>query len=183
MANFYKSEYDRDTSQGTAMPLISTKADARRAYEWEIKFELPTLQSGTTSFELAAKKVSGSGFKVDKIQVDRVNDKTFYAGKATPDELTVVFDNLKNDDVLAKLYATMKSSYDPNTGTFSVVDQYKGLLNVIQLNEIRDPVGESRYVGVFMTSWKPSDYDYAQNEFHTITCTFSYDFVVQNSVV
>ena len=166
------------------MPLVSTKADARRSYEWEVEFKLPALQSAALdTFNLAAKKVSGSGFKVDKIQVDRVNDKTFYAGKATPDELTVVFDNLKNDDVLAKLYETMKSSYDPNTGVFSGVDEYKGLLNVIQLNEIRDPVGESRYVGAFMTSWKPSDFDYAQNEFHTITCTFSYDFVVQKSIV
>ena len=57
---------------------------------------------------------------------------------------------------------------------------YKGKLVVHQLDEQRTPISDTRYVGAFMTSWKPSDFDYAQNEFHTITCTFSYDFVYQD---
>jgi hypothetical protein len=178
--NFYTNQYDRDTD-GTKLPLISVGLDSRRAYEWEVTFELPELESGSQDFFLAAKRVSGAGFKVDKITSERTNDKAFYAGKATPDELTVVFDNIKDKSILQRLYNNMAASYDPATGCFSKVKDYKGSMKVIQLDECRDPVSESRYTGVFMTSWKPSDYDYAQNEFHTISCTFSYDFVVQTN--
>jgi hypothetical protein len=178
--NYYTDEYDRKTD-GTTLPLVSTGTDSRRTYEWEVQFDITSIKSD--GFSLAAKRVTGSGYKSNKITSERVNDKTHYAGKVDPDELTVVFDNLKDRDILNRLYKAMQGVYDPITGYFSKVGSYKGSLKVIQLDETRQPVTETRYAGAFILSWKPSDYDYAQNEFATITCTFSYDFVVQENIL
>ena len=75
----------------------------------------------------------------------------------------------------------MQNVYNQDTGFFTPALIYKGTMTVHQLDDNRTPITETRYAGAFMTSWKPSDFDYAQNEFHTITCTFSYDFVIQGN--
>ena len=93
------------------LPLISEKLDSVRAYQWEIHFfDIPGL-GDTQDLTLAAKQVSQVGFQVEDIEVNRVNDKVFYPGKPTPDELVVTFDNLLKDKVGVRLWNWFTNIY------------------------------------------------------------------------
>lgn len=179
---YYKDQYDRNTDSEGHLPLISNKVDSTRAYEWEVQISIPGTIFGSTDYTLGAKRVNGGGMAVEKIQADRVNDKVFYPGKVTPDELTITFDNLKESNLLNKLYEVFQEVYDPTTGYFypngDVVP--KGHIKVYQLDHKRSPISSTTYVGTFMRTWNPMDWDYSRNEFHEIECTFSYDFIVQD---
>ncbi len=182
MSDFYKDQYQRNTNKDGQLPLVSNLVDSTRAYEWEVKISIPGVD-GDTNFILGAKRVAGGGMASEKIQVDRVNDKVFYPGKVTPDELTITFDNLRDGNLLSKLYELFQKVYDPTTGCFysdgDVVP--KGYIKVYQLDNCRSPISASTYIGTFIRTWNPMDWDYSRNEFHEIECVFSYDFIVQDS--
>ena len=84
--SFLKNDYRANFEPGSTLPKISTKLDAIRAYQFEVKFfGLPsefTLQQ--QELTAAAKQVGPIGGAVDDIVVDRLNDKVFYPGKFTP---------------------------------------------------------------------------------------------------
>ena len=100
---------------GTGLPEISTALDSVRAYQFEVHFEEIT-PGVPQSWTLAAKQVSQVGFSVEDIVVDRVNDKMYYPGKASPEEITITFDNLYHPDVSEELFDIFKDTYDPMTG-------------------------------------------------------------------
>jgi len=107
------------TGEQPTTPLISTELDSVRAYQWEISFHfgqkdpVNTMQKPLT---LAAKQVNGIGFSVEDIEVHRVNDKVYYPGRPSMDELVVTFDNLQRTKVDKLLYEMMALTYDPRTG-------------------------------------------------------------------
>ena len=134
-------------------PLISTELDSVRAYQWELSFRNllvndtgGTIQSPLT---LGAKQVNGIGFNVEDIEVHRVNDKVYYPGRPSMDELVVTFDNLVRTKLDKLLYEVMSMSYDPR--------------NMIRL------------FGCYPKKIAHGEYNYATNEFHTLEMTFRYD--------
>ena len=116
----YYADLQRNITDSTA-PTISNKLDSIRAYQWEITFASPHATQAVGGgagkpLTLAAKQVNGLGFSVEDIEVHRVNDRVFYPGKATPEELTVTFDNLYQKKVSTTLWNWFKSIYNPLTG-------------------------------------------------------------------
>ena len=93
--SFLKNNYRANFEPGKTLPKVSTKLDSIRSYQFEVKFfGLPpefTLQQ--QELTAAAKQVSPIGGSVDDIVVDRLNDKVFYPGKFTPENVTITFDN------------------------------------------------------------------------------------------
>jgi len=81
-------------NEGTT-PLISTELDSVRAYQWELEFWGPMAVlvgadtvGVTKPFTLAAKQVNGIGMSVEDIEVNRVNDKAYFPGRPSMEELT-----------------------------------------------------------------------------------------------
>ena len=94
MPSFYKQ--NRGFTAGEQLPKISTDIDSVRSYQFEVRFAglPPTFEAEGDTLTLAAKQVSPVNVGVEDIVVDRVNDKLYYPGKFTPENVTVTFDNL-----------------------------------------------------------------------------------------
>ena len=93
--------------KGKSLPMVSQDLDSIRAYQWEITFYNVPVDAANgvdRPLTLAAKSVSQTGYTVEDIEVHRVNDKVFYPGKASPEELTVQFDNLYKTKMGSLLY-------------------------------------------------------------------------------
>jgi len=120
----YKDQYRR-FEPGKNLPKVSTSLDSVRAYQFEVLFRgLPpgAVLPGqdVNALTLAAKQVSPIGGTLEDIVVDRVNDKVFYPGKFTPDEVTITFDNLLVERTTPLLWRWFTRVYDPLTGDASV---------------------------------------------------------------
>jgi hypothetical protein len=172
-----------DSDRGTELPLISEGLDSVRAYQFEITFQLPgdVTNAGSQDLTLAAKQVSQVGFTVEDIEVNRVNDKVFYPGKASPEELTVTFDNLYQKRVSQALWQWFSTIYDPTTGKFHTqqegANSFKRNATIVHLDSRGQPLFETRLYGVYPKSWKTAEFNYSTNEFHTIELGLRYDFM------
>jgi len=179
----------RQVSDGE-LPVISMGLDSVRAYQFEMHFRLPKLSpsdpDAETKLTLACKQVSQAGFTVEDIEVHRVNDKVFYPGKASPEELTVTFDNLYQPKVSNTLWQWFSYIYDPTNGKFlteiagptgSPMDWKSPQCTLVSLDAQGQPLMETRLFGVYPKSWKTAEFNYATNEFHTIEVVFRYDFM------
>lgn len=186
--SFYNTIYGRSFNPGENLPVISTELDSVRAYQFEVHFYgLPSnrIPEGT-DLTLAAKQVQPAGFTVEDIVVDRLNDKVYYPGKATPDELSITFDHLYLKEVAPTLWDWFKTVYDPMTGNLAQNSRpaaansphFKASrLEILFLDNAKNPHATLEYYGVYPKTWKPSEMNYSTNEFHTIEVTFRYDFM------
>lgn len=179
MSLFYKNDFRKSEPSAKGLPVISRDLDSVRAYQFEVEF----MGRGTAErkLRLAAKQVSPAGFTVDDIEVHRVNDKVFYPGKPSPDEITITFDNIIRDDAAKELWEWFKGTYDPLKGTLGDTDLKINLMSVLQLNHDLTLHSETQYFGVYPKSYKPSEWNYSTNEFHTLEVTFRYDFMEQTA--
>ena len=178
---------------GTSLPQISQGLDSVRTYQWEIHFDGNVFSDATDSERvvLAAKQVSQVGMSIEPIEVHRVNDKVFYPGKATPEELTVTFDNFYslNTEIAKGLWRWYQSIYNPMTGMFDTAPGINGVAptpnggdfkttgRLYSLNAQGKPISETMLIGLMPISWKTAEFNYSTNEFHTIEMGFKYDFM------
>ena len=176
---------------GIGLPIISQGLDSVRAYQFEIHFDLPegVTEGEQGSLTLAAKQVTAVGFTTEDIEVNRVNDKVFYPGKASPEELTITFDNLYQPKVANTLWSWFATIYDPTNGKFlstrtgdspskPPISGWKSQrVTIVQLDAHGQPLMETRLFGVYPKSWKTAEFNYNTNEFHTIEMGFRYDFM------
>tara|TARA_R110002074_G_scaffold127756_11_gene267547 strand:- start:2235 stop:2861 length:627 start_codon:yes stop_codon:yes gene_type:complete len=186
---FYLKDENRGLGAGS-LPLISMGLDSVRAYQFEIFFKLPPFNPAVESdagskITLAAKQVSQVGMTIEDIEVHRVNDKVFYPGKASPEELTVTFDNFyqENGRVAEVLWQWFSWIYDPTSGKLteksvgSESNWKSQSVVIVHLDAQGQPQTETRLYGVYPKSWKTAEFNYATNEFHTIEMVFRYDFM------
>tara|TARA_R110002110_G_scaffold127388_5_gene306295 strand:+ start:442 stop:1113 length:672 start_codon:yes stop_codon:yes gene_type:complete len=188
-------------------PRLSHALESFRAYSWEIQIpqfagvlsQVPGLENNDR-LTLACKKITQPGFTVEDIEVHRVNEKFYYPGKPTPDNITVTFDNLIKGDVADALFAWMRSVYDPvygihyaglGNGTSDVNQSPEGLagmtqapifkrtVTIWQLDAHRNPVTHVNLYGCYPKGWKLGEFNYETNDFHTIEMDLRYDFAVQ----
>tara|TARA_R110000824_G_scaffold236757_1_gene425566 strand:- start:529 stop:1074 length:546 start_codon:yes stop_codon:yes gene_type:complete len=179
MGIYYKN--NRGTPTDTSLPNISKDLESIRAYQFEVDFSLVS-ESKVTTFKLAAKQVQAAGFSVADIEVHRVNDKVYYAGKPNQDNLVVTFDNLIKDDTAGELWKWFKGTYDPLTGYLGKVSDSKtAMMQVLQLNGDLSLKSSTKYYGVYPTGYKNAEWNYSTSDFHTIEVTFRYDFMEQTT--
>lgn len=171
------------TIGGDDEPAISTALESVRAYQWEIEFAMDTGGGGTASFPLtlAAKQVNGIGIQVEDIEVNRVNDKVYYPGRPSVDELRVTFDNIsesKISDILWTLFSVL--TFDATTGEMqSLTGGFAKMpITIRQLKPDMTVLNSIKLVGAYPKKWTPAEYNYATNDFHTVEVTFRYDFIV-----
>lgn len=186
--SYYKTLYGREFNAGQGLPVISTQLDSVRAYQWEVHFYgLPfnRIAEGL-DLTLAAKQVSPIGLTSEDITVDRVNDKIFYPGKVTPDEVTITFDNLYLRETSPALWDWFKATYDPLTGEMTKTSRPGGTnrphfkankMEVILLDNTSNPHASIETYGVYPKSFKMAELNYSTNDFHTIEVTFRFDFM------
>jgi len=185
--SYYKEKYGRQFTPGAGLPVVSTDLDSIRTYQFEVHFfGLPGEITNTADLTLAAKKVGGLQLKSEAIVVDRVNDKLFYPGKVTPEELTIDFDNLYLRETASDLFRYFKNIYDPITGEMTKSSQPGGTagtsfkvnkVEIVQLDNTLQPHSVVELYGVYPTSWAAAEFNYSQNDFHTLTVNFKYDFM------
>jgi len=187
--SYYRTtDLGRTITPGTHVntPIISLGLDSVRAYQWEIHLTLPKGVTDNASFPskftLAAKQVTAVGFASEPIEVNRVNDKVFYPGKATPEEVTVTFDNfyLENGAVSVILWEWFQQAvYNPMNGQFgNSAGKFKAdSASIIHLDAQGAPNYETVLYGVWPISWKTAEFNYGTNEFHTIEMVLRYDFM------
>jgi hypothetical protein len=188
MASQYKTSY-RLFTPGATLPKVSTNLDSVRAYQFEVIFRGLPLRAnevnslgGIDELTLAAKQVTPIGGQVEDIVLDRVNDKVFYPGKFTPDEVTITFDNLLTQRTTPLLYRWFTKIYNPFNGDSAVKppgrDSYKcAIMQVVELDGASNPVGSIDLFGVYPKSFKFSEKNYSTNEFSTIEVMFRFDFM------
>jgi len=174
-------------------PLISTELDSVRAYQWEVNFffgQADPINGTQKPLTLAAKQVNGIGFSVEDIEVHRVNDKVYYPGRPSMEELVVTFDNLQRTKVDKLLYEMMALTYDPRTGELSnqkvpgesgTLPTFKNEIQVTQLDGTGQPRNVIRLFGAYPKKVVHGEYNYATNDFHTIEMTFRYDYFVNTN--
>ena len=188
MANFYKENRGFDTNNPGTLPRISTDIDSVRAYQFECRFAglPPGFATEGDNLTLAAKQVSPVSVSVEDIVVDRVNDKLYYPGKFTAENITITFDNLYVAQSTPALWNWFKSIYDPVTGDMTQfaapggggVGSFKAnKLTITELDNTQEPHATIELYGVYPTGVRFSEKNYSTNEFSTIECTFRYDFV------
>lgn len=186
LSNRLASERNLTQQAGThRLPKLSTALDSVRVYQFEVQFTFPDAAgnaNGLKNMSVAAKSVGATGPKVEAIEVHRLNDRYFYPGKANMDELKITFDNLLNTKAGANLFAWFRAcTYDPLTGYQSPINttgKFKAeKLRIIQYDGTLTPVSYVDFIGVFPISISIAEHNYSQNEFHTLECTFKYDFI------
>lgn len=182
---YYLGEDQNRNKLGDGLPIISEGLDSVRAYQWEIHLELPPDATDTNQekLTLAAKQVTAVGFSTEAIEVNRVNDKVFYPGKASPEEVTITFDNLYQPQIAHTLWRWFSHIYNPLNGKYNQnAGNFKANKCVItQLDAQGQPLMETRLYGVYPQSWKTAEFNYSTNEFHTIEMVIKYDFMEQTS--
>lgn len=186
--SYYKNNLRANFEPGKSLPRISTKLDSVRAYQFECRFYgLPPDAVGSQQdLTAAAKQVSPIGGSVDDIVVDRVNDRLFYPGKFSPDEVTVTFDNQLLSLTTPALWSWFRSIYDPLTGDLVKLSAPGGAgnksfkaqkLTIIELDNTNEPHAFVEMYGVYPKAVRFSEKNYSTNEFSTIEVTFRYDFL------
>ena len=193
LKGYYASNLNRDMTDGGTTPSISHDLDSIRAYQWEITFEPPEgVEGGEGSvqkpFTLAAKQVNGIGISVEDIPVHRVNDQVFYPGKPSTEEMTVTFDNIVKTKASVQLYRFFQSIYDPVTGEFTTAFQanpgvFKTNIKLVQLSADMQPFNYIELIGAWPKSLTAAEYNYSQNEFHTLEMKLRYDFIIHKNGV
>jgi len=167
------------------IPMISTELDSVRAYQWELNFRKAATKGDASvqkPLTLAAKQVNGIGMSVEDIEVNRVNDKVYYPGRPSMEELVVTFDNLAGTQVDKMLYEFFTSTYDPRTGVLGSgamggqSGDLKSEVDVFQLNADGTLRNQVRLLGCYPKNITHGEYNYSTNEFHTLEVTFRYDF-------
>jgi len=134
----------------------------------------------------AAKQVSPIGGAVDDIVVDRLNDKVYYPGKFTPENVTITFDNQLLSQATPALWGWFKTIYNPLTGDQQGLSAPGGSLNrsfkcnrmtVLELDNTNNPTSFIQMYGVYPTGVRFSEKNYSTNDFATVEVTFRYDFL------
>lgn len=175
----------------TRLPYLSTHLDSVRAYQFELQFFFPkgvptTTNAGLRDMSIAVKQVNAAGLKVEDIEVNRLNDKYYYPGKPSMDELTVTFDNLYKTKAGAALFQWFRAcTYDPVTGYqtpitggYTLNSSFKAeKVRLIQYDNTLTPFAYVDFIGVYPKSMQLGEHNYATNEFHNITMNFRYDLI------
>ena len=186
--SYLKNDYRANFEPGKSLPKLSTKLDSVRSYQFEVKFfGLPVEFIGTQQvLTAAAKQVGPIGGQIDDIVVDRLNDKVYYPGKFTPENVVITFDNQLLSQTTPALWNWFKSIYDPMTGDMTKFSAPGGpgnksfkasKMTVLELDNTNEPHAYIEMYGVYPTGVKFSEKNYGTNEFSTIEVTFRYDFV------
>ena len=120
--SYFVSDDQKRNQLGDGLPIISEGLDSVRAYQWEIHLELPPDITDTNQdkLTLAAKQITAVGFSTEAIEVNRVNDKVFYPGKASPEEVTVTFDNLYQPQIGGDLISGLEQNNVANGDPVSI---------------------------------------------------------------
>ena len=168
------------------LPVISTDLDAVRSYQWEIKFAIDTMKKNNPNFPfeeqsiiLAAKTVTGLSYSFADIEVHRMNDKVFYPGKISQEEVTVTFDNLLKNSPGIQFYEYLATVFDMRTGFYAAEGNgtYKGSMSIMEFNgkgEIKNVIDLK---GVYPKSFSKGEKNYSTSEFDTFEVKFRYDFM------
>ena len=186
--SYLKNNYRANFNPGKTLPKVSTMLDSVRTYQFEVKFfglpvEFVNTQQVLTA---AAKQVSPVGGSVDDIVVDRLNDKVYYPGKFTPENITVTFDNQLLSQTTPALWNWFKTIYDPMTGDMTKLSAPGGAGNksfkaskmtILELDNTNEPHAFIEVYGVYPTGVRFSEKNYASNDFSTVEVTFRYVFV------
>lgn len=171
------------------LPKLSTHLDSVRAYQFELQFFFPKDVPSTTGLRelsIAVKQVNAAGLKVEDIEVNRLNDKYYYPGKPSMDELTVTFDNLYKTKAGAALFQWFRAcTYDPVTGYqtpitrgYTLQSSFKAeKVRLIQYDNTLTPFAYVDYIGVYPKQLQLAEHNYATNDFHSLTVNFRYDFI------
>lgn len=186
--SYLKNNYRANFDPGKTLPKVSTMLDSVRTYQFEVKFfGLPAEFINTQQvLTAAAKQVSPVGGAVDDIVVDRLNDKVYYPGKFTPENITVTFDNQLLSQTTPALWNWFKTIYDPMTGDMTKLSAPGGAGNksfkaskmtILELDNTNEPHAFIEVYGVYPTGVRFSEKNYASNDFSTVEVTFRYDFV------
>lgn len=184
--SLYKNDFRAAFTPGKTLPKVSTQIDSVRAYQFEVRFYgLPAAIAGSQQdLTLAAKQVSQAGMSVEPIEANRVNDRLWFPGKFTQDELTITFDDLYLKNTSPTLYEWFKTIYDPISGDMTKLAAPGGPGNrtfkasklvVLHLDNTKTPIASQEYYGVWPYAIKPSERNFSTNEFATIEVSFKWD--------
>lgn len=186
--SYFADRFGRKFTPGKGLPRISTELDSVRSYQFEVHFfGLPREISGEqTDLTLAAKQISQVGYSTEDIEVHRVNDKVFYPGKPSVEEVMITFDNLYLRKTASTLWKWFRNTYDPLTGEMTKFAAPGGNANlsfkankmeIVMLDNTVNPHSVLELYGVYPKSWKAAEFNYSTNEFHTLEVAFRYDFM------
>jgi len=175
--SLYQQKFAKRVGHNNSVPKFSHSLDSVRSFQFEIQFHGVPIVSlpNTDQFTLAAKQVGPVGFTVDDIPVDRVNDKVFYPGKPSPEEVTVTFDNLNSDLIMQGLWEWFTSVYDPHYGELYGFKCDR--MSILTLGARNKPSNQIDLFGVYPKSFKTAEFNYSTNDFHTLEMTFRYDMM------
>ena len=164
------------------LPFVSTELDSVRSYQWEFSLFIPEAFPGNSvefsrAITLGAKQIDGFGFEYEDIEVSRMNDKIYYPGKISQQELTVTFDNLLNFKEGRLLLDYVGTVYSQRTGKSFTPDTYKTKARIREFNGAGEIQSVIDLIGAYPKSYTRGEKNYSTSEFDTIQVKFRYDFI------
>ena len=152
--------------------LAFQQIEPKRTFRWFVEID------GIDSF--AAQTMGRPSVSFDEVEVNFVNSKQYFAGKATWQELNITFLDVIAPSQLQKLMAWMRSVQEFETGGAGYKLQYIKTITLKMLGPQNDIVEQWTLKNAWPKSLTPSTLDYNDNTgVSTLECTLRFDQAIQ----
>jgi len=150
----------------------ATSLQPKRKNLWYVKFED---DYGIQQFSLKTSGLPGGEFA--EITVDYINNKFYFPGKWTWNEVEMTFNDYIKNSVAEKLYTWFRACFNPTGGEMPFSSEIKKDVYIILLS----PTGEDIETWTLKGAWpKKFDWgdglDYSSDDVREVTIGFRYDY-------
>lgn len=156
-------------SDGTYQP--------KRKNQWYISFET---DFGIQSFALKTTGLPGGEFA--EITVDYINNKYYFPGKWTWNEIEVTLRDFIGVDTAGALYKWFRTCFNPQTGEQALAAGMKQTITIHLLDPQGNEIEQWSLVGAWPKKFNWGDgMDYSSDEIRELTMGFRYDHAEYSS--
>lgn len=155
---------------GRMFSSIPNEFEPLRKDLWSIEF--PPEMNIPEQFQVSASRPNVTNTRVE---VPYKNIKTYYKGKTSVDEITIVFRDVIGPSVYQKLFQWQREHTDFTSGKSGYAATYKKTLTLNMEDPTGVPMQKFRLMGCFITSLNGGDLDMSDDGQATVSMQISMD--------
>jgi len=144
----------------------------KRKNLWYVEFPV---EHEIKKFALKTTGLPGGEFA--EITVDYINNKFYFPGKWTWNEVEMSFNDYFGSNVSQELYKWFKASFNPSTGEQPMAEGLKKTISIITLGPDGEEIEKWHLKGAWPKKFEWGDgLDYSSDDPRTMTVSFRYDY-------